>query len=89
MTYRALALRATEQALSNMRDDIGAAAELSLASLAWDAVMGMASAEQLADLDEYVLTDGGGYELADTDACICPPDLVARGGFKSGCPVHG
>jgi hypothetical protein len=20
--------------------------------------------------------------------CICPPDLVARGGFKSGCPVH-
>lgn len=21
--------------------------------------------------------------------CICPPDLVARGGFKGGCPIHG
>lgn len=20
--------------------------------------------------------------------CICPPGLVARGGFRSGCPVH-
>jgi hypothetical protein len=20
--------------------------------------------------------------------CICPPDLVARGGFRGGCPVH-
>lgn len=20
--------------------------------------------------------------------CICPPDLLARGGFKGGCPVH-
>jgi rhodanese-related sulfurtransferase len=20
--------------------------------------------------------------------CICPPELVARGGFRSGCPVH-
>ncbi len=21
--------------------------------------------------------------------CICPPELVARGGFKGGCLVHG
>lgn len=21
-------------------------------------------------------------------ACICPPELVARGGFKGGCPRH-
>jgi hypothetical protein len=20
--------------------------------------------------------------------CICPPELLARGGFKGGCPVH-
>jgi hypothetical protein len=20
--------------------------------------------------------------------CICPPELVARGGFRGGCPVH-
>jgi len=21
--------------------------------------------------------------------CICPPELLARGGFKGACPVHG
>lgn len=21
--------------------------------------------------------------------CICPPDLLARGGHRGGCPVHG
>lgn len=21
--------------------------------------------------------------------CICPPELVAAGGFRGGCPVHG
>ena len=26
--------------------------------------------------------------LDDPARCICPPDLVARGGFKGGCPVH-
>jgi hypothetical protein len=26
-------------------------------------------------------------EIADD--CVCPPDLLARGGFKGGCPVHG
>ncbi|MCU1500565.1 MAG: hypothetical protein JWM47_4518 [Acidimicrobiales bacterium] len=40
-----------------------------------------------------VVIDVAGYEqgLADAEAlavCICPPDLVDRGGFKSGCPVH-
>lgn len=24
-----------------------------------------------------------------TEPCICPPDLVARGGYRGGCPVHG
>ncbi len=29
-------------------------------------------------------------ELEDGEAvCICPPALVARGGFRGGCPVHG
>lgn len=27
-------------------------------------------------------------EPDDGPACICPPDLVERGGFKGGCPVH-
>lgn len=85
-----LAVRATALALDNMQSDIDAIAELSLAAVAWDAVMGAASPDQLADLDEYVLTDDGGYEIevGDGGECNCPPDLVARGGFRSGCPVH-
>jgi hypothetical protein len=30
-------------------------------------------------------------EIADVESvgeCICPPDLLARGGFRGGCPVH-
>lgn len=29
-------------------------------------------------------------EPVDEDACICPPELIARndGSFKGGCPVH-
>lgn len=27
-------------------------------------------------------------EPDDGPACICPPDLVERGGFKGGCRVH-
>lgn len=27
-------------------------------------------------------------EPDDGPSCICPPDMVARGGFKGGCPVH-
>lgn len=28
-------------------------------------------------------------EEDDESACTCPPDLRARGGFRSTCPVHG
>jgi hypothetical protein len=28
-------------------------------------------------------------EDAHERVCTCPPDLVARGGFRGGCPVHG
>lgn len=27
-------------------------------------------------------------EERDTPTCICPPDLLERGGFRGGCPVH-
>lgn len=84
--YAQLAERATERALDNMRSNVDASVELSLASVAWDAVMGSAPAAVLADLDEYALTDDG-YELTGP-GCVCPPELVARGGFKGGCPVH-
>lgn len=35
--------------------------------------------------------DGPWDEVVDLDddgECVCPPDLLARGGFKGGCPVH-
>lgn len=85
--YQELAERATARALDNMQSNTDAGGELSLAVAAWDAVMGMASPDVLADLDQYVLTDDGGYEVPRV--CICPPDLLARGGYKGGCPVHG
>lgn len=28
-------------------------------------------------------------EERDESGCTCPPDLVARGGWRSSCPVHG
>lgn len=28
-------------------------------------------------------------EPEDESGCTCPPDLLARGGFRSTCPVHG
>lgn len=27
-------------------------------------------------------------EVVDDPECTCPPELRARGGFQSGCPVH-
>lgn len=89
--YAELAKRATARALDNMGSNDDAGAELSLASTAWDAVMGMATDDQLDDLAEYVLTDDGGYDIdpGDPGDCICPPELLARDGFRGGCPVHG
>jgi hypothetical protein len=40
---------------------------------------------------ESVLLGTAEYETAAHEPppeCICPPDLVERGGFKGGCPVH-
>jgi hypothetical protein len=81
--YAQLAERATEEALGNMRSNEDASGALSLAVTAWDAVMGAASDDELADLAEYVLTDDGGYAYSGVGGCTCPPHLVARGGFRS------
>ena len=67
--YSAMADHLTERALLMMRGEFrnekDAGAELSLAAAAWDAVMGTASLDVLADLDEYVLTKEGNYELPE------------------------
>lgn len=86
--YAALAERAVESALDSIRSGEDAAPALSLAATAWDVVMGHATEDQRADMDEYLLADDGGYVLHDSVRCTCPPDVVARGGYASGCPVH-
>lgn len=84
--YATLAERATEAALDHIRANEDASGELSLAAAAWNVVMGLASDDERADMNEYALTDEGGYEIKRE--CICPPELLARGGFKGRCPVH-
>lgn len=51
---------------------------LDAAMIALRIMQGEASEDELA----------GWWDEDDPPACICPPDLVARGGFKGGCPVH-
>jgi hypothetical protein len=36
-----------------------------------------------------VVLDAAGYRDREEDECSCPPELVARGGWRSRCPVHG
>lgn len=88
--YAQLAERACEQALAAIQRDEDASAELSLAQVAWKVVMGDASDAERVDMNEYVLTDDGGYEIDMGGECICPPELIARndGSFRGGCPVH-
>lgn len=41
---------------------------------------------------DVFLTFEGPWDDVDDDpgpTCICPPDLLERGGFKGRCPVHG
>jgi hypothetical protein len=89
--YAQLSERAAERAVDIMRSgcqDDGPDAALSVAVIAWDVASGFATDEQRSDMNEYVLTDDGGYEIDMSDECICPPELLARDGFKGGCPVH-
>lgn len=85
--YAELAKRAAERSLYLMADE-DVSAELSLAVAAWSVVMGEASDGVRSDLDEFELTDEGGYEIRSYAVCICPPELLARDGFRGGCPVH-
>lgn len=43
--------------------------------------LGDLPADELADLVESLSEPG--------PECICPPELLSRGGFKGGCRVHG
>lgn len=72
------AQEAIEQALGEVIDGDDAIATLSLAVACLQAEVGELDAGDMADLDRS-------YE---GPVCICPPDLLERGGFRGDCPVH-
>lgn len=76
------ARRALEQALSEVRDGEDAIPSVSLAM----ALLRAEAGEMDADEVESLL-----YSMAGPpdSACTCPPDLRARGGWASTCPVRG
>jgi hypothetical protein len=78
--WRQRAEDALERALDELRSDEDAGAAVSLAAAYLRALYGESDDDELADL-RY-------YERDREPECICPPALVSRGGFKSGCPVH-
>lgn len=84
--FRVYGRERLEEALSALDDDgsdleVLGALELALMSLAmwYDGDPGIITLNP-ADVVEYV-------DRPDPE-CICPPGLAARGGFRSGCPVH-
>lgn len=87
--YATLAERATEGALEEMRSGRDAGPELSLAMAANDILVGIAGKDVRAELDEFVFTDAGDIDVESRSTCACPPEMLARGGFRGRCPVHG
>lgn len=54
-----------------------------------EAVYTMEEEHQSAE-NVFLTVCGGpweGVEPVAEDACTCPPDLIARGGFRSSCPA--
>jgi hypothetical protein len=82
MTPHEIAERLTERALDEIRDSSDAIPLLSGAIAALMIEAGEMTADDLASLEAWA-----SGEVAVT--CTCPPDLVARGGFRSSCPAHG
>jgi hypothetical protein len=78
--WTARAQEALERALSEVRDGEDALPSVSLADACLRADQGVMGADELADLTYFF------YERP-APQCICPPDLIARGGFRGGCPA--
>lgn len=81
VTCRAWSERArhlAEQAVSEIAGDIDAIGTLEHAIACLRAEAGELDADDFADL----------ARLHAKPTCICPPDLLARGGHRGGCPVH-
>jgi hypothetical protein len=74
--------RVTEEALVLIHHNEDAISTLSLAIACLRVECGELPAEELAGIDFP-------GEEPDESGCTCPPDLIARGGWTSRCPVHG
>jgi hypothetical protein len=72
--------RLTERALNEIR---GGADAIPYLSAALAALRIEAAELPASEMDGFVFPGE-----PSTVACICPPDLVERGGFRGGCPVH-
>lgn len=69
--------RTLETALDEVRDGIDAIPAVDLALACLRIEDGSLSADEV-----------DGYTFPGEEVCICPPDLLERGGFKGGCPIH-
>jgi hypothetical protein len=75
--------RIAQQALDEVIDGIDAIPTVSLLMAVLRAEVGELDADDAADLDASFRRDEG-----DESDCICPPDLLERGGYRGNCPVH-
>jgi hypothetical protein len=79
--WRVRAVEALELALCELRGDEDPLPSMSLAEECLRAEDGALNADELEMLTEHF--------NPPEPVCICPPDLLARGGFRGGCPAHG
>lgn len=78
--WRERAEQALEEAISEVRSGVDAIASVSLAMACLRADAGELPADEEEQLADH-------FELGHPSR-LCPPDLLLRGGFKSGCPEH-
>jgi hypothetical protein len=84
--WDSLAERLLKQALADVRDGVDAIAPTEAAAAALRAEAGDMSEDQAGDLWRDLAAMLG--DSTETP-CTCPPDLRARGGYRSTCLGHG
>ena len=70
--------QAIEKALGEVQDNIDAMPTLSLAIACLQAEAGELDRDDIESLEASYAEP----------ACVCPPDLLERGGYRGNCPVH-
>ncbi|MFC4006581.1 hypothetical protein ACFOY2_05070 [Nonomuraea purpurea] len=77
-TWQARAVHLLNQAITQIRDGEDAIPTVGAAM----AVLRIEIGELPADELDFLFSD------SRLNLCICPPDLLARGGFRGDCPVR-